>query len=571
MKSIVTLAMLLCCLDASVTASHCYPDYCQNSTGLTSVPGFQCLLTNLQDGECSALTFEGSSHEQPKDDTAKFLLRAYVYKFSKGSVTAFNLTVADANFHSLVTRYHNLLNTSQSACVRLQVRGNDTHLAPQQLFVSCPFSNELYESLPYQLDYLVTGDTYNYSKQYIFNVPEHELFGEGVDVKKYKPFVYVDVSYAPVFSLHVQPLPESYNVTEYRIWLIHNDTGSVVVTNVFFGTSTQDVRYNFTAQTGTSFLKVSAMHSDCGDYGCANSSTPSIIINETSHRLLIMIVSTVWIPPILLYVLYHLYKLYRKESLRRREKPNCLLVYSPARLTHINVMVELAKYLRNCNVAVIDMIDVTDATGKDPEYWCDSAFRSADVVLVVTSPPPKKPAVSLIYQDNDNRLLSLVRENQSQKEKRYYAVHLPYCKPDDLPEEMRHSKRFCLPKELPKLVKVIHKMEHAVCGSVSDKEFLDSVKLAKLEILEEDSNMVKETRETENLLTSESVQSTDNRNHVPEGNVVSQSFATNIDELNLLGEGGGGVGEGGEGGEIFPYESPPSNCVNAFRLDQLPL
>lgn len=75
-------------------------------------------------------------------------------------------------------------------------------------------------------------------------------------------------------------------------------------------------------------------------------------------------------------------------------------------------------------------------------------------------------------------------------------MHLPYCKPDDLPEEMRHSKRFCLPKELPKLVKVIHKMEHAVCGSVSDKEFLDSVKLAKLEILEEDSNMVKETRET---------------------------------------------------------------------------
>lgn len=41
-----------------------------------------------------------------------------------------------------------------------------------------------------------------------------------------------------------------------------------------------------------------------------------------------------------------------------------MLVYSPARLTHINVMVELAKYLRNCNVAVIDMIDVTDATGK---------------------------------------------------------------------------------------------------------------------------------------------------------------------------------------------------------------
>ena len=50
--------------------------------------------------ECSALTFQGSSHEQPKDDTSEFLLRAYVYKFSNNRVTAFNLTVTNANFHS---------------------------------------------------------------------------------------------------------------------------------------------------------------------------------------------------------------------------------------------------------------------------------------------------------------------------------------------------------------------------------------------------------------------------------------------------------------------------------------
>lgn len=49
------------------------------------------------------------------------------------------------------------------------------------------------------------------------------------------------------------------------------------------------------------------------------------------------------------------------EVLKRRGKPNCLLVYSPTRLTHINAMVELAKYLRNCNVAVVDTIDVADS------------------------------------------------------------------------------------------------------------------------------------------------------------------------------------------------------------------
>lgn len=190
MKSIFTLAMLLCCLDASVTALHCYPDYCQKSVIFMLMfflfylvffgPVFTrfsttywislfdeslvqrhgvfrnvCEYLHIFEGdkfifslyrqtwplrlvssvywqifnkvevqnfpylrnrvltyeaatgndvfvllECSALTFQGSSHEQPKEDTAEFLLRAYVYKFSEGSVTAFNLTVTDANFHS---------------------------------------------------------------------------------------------------------------------------------------------------------------------------------------------------------------------------------------------------------------------------------------------------------------------------------------------------------------------------------------------------------------------------------------------------------------------------------------
>lgn len=76
-------------------------------------------------------------------------------------------------------------------------------------------------------------------------------------------------------------------------------------------------------------------------------------------------------------------------------------------------------------------------------------------------------------------------------------MQLPYCKSDDIPEETRHLKRLCLPKELPKLVKIIHKMERVRCVStVSDREFLDSVKLAKLEMLEEDGTVAKDERET---------------------------------------------------------------------------
>lgn len=566
MWGLVSLAMLLCFLNRSVAASYCYPDYCQNVTKLTTTPGFQCLLTKAQKNEdCTKLTFDGYSRYPPNGETAKFNLRAYTYEESGYKWTAFNFSVTNVDFRGLVTRYQSLLNENESICRYVEVHGNETDPAPKELYVSCPFSDESYESVPYRLEYLVTGEKYKYSKRYVFNVPVHRFIGEDVSIKEYRPFVYIDVSYAPLLSLHVQPLPEVYNVTGYKVWLINNDTDFAKAFNM---TSEKDFRYNFTAHTGVFYFKVAVMHPECGNYGCVNSTTPFIIIQETSHRLLIMIISTVWIPPVILYVLYHLYKLYKKETTRRSGKPKCLLVYSPTRLSHINVMIELAKYLRICDInAMIDMLDVTDTTGKDSECWCDAAFRNADVVLIATSPPPEKSTVSTVYQNTGNYLLRLVKETQSQKEKRCYIVQLPYCKSDDVPEETRHFKRLCLPKELTKLVKIIHKMERARCvSSVSDREFLDSVKLAKLEILKEDVNVAKDERETENLLSSENTEISNDRTFpstMLNDDGVSRSFATNIDELNLL-------GESGESEEVRTRKSSKDDTC-AFRIDELNL
>lgn len=51
--------------------------------------------------------------------------------------------------------------------------------------------------------------------------------------------------------------------------------------------------------------------------------------------------------------------------MKKREKPKCLLVYSPTRLSHVNVMVELAKYLRVCDInAMIDVLDIKDTMDK---------------------------------------------------------------------------------------------------------------------------------------------------------------------------------------------------------------
>ncbi|XP_076228523.1 uncharacterized protein LOC116432018 [Nomia melanderi] len=570
MWHVFEVVILLCYFGCSVTASYCYPDYCQNSTDLIPISGFQCVLTEVQRGEdCVNLTFESdrSRRETVEEDKNKISLSAYVFQKSYAKTTAFNLSVSEANFHGLIARYQNLLNSNQSHCRRIKFYGNATNPAPEQLYVSCPFSNDSYESFPYRLDLLVTGDTYSYSKQYIFNVPRQESIEEGTSVQRYAPFVYIDTTYAPRHSLHIQPLPDSYNVSEYRIRLINNDTDSVVHEEGFSAASTREISYNFTDHTGVFYFKVFAVHPDCGEYGCANSTTPFIIIQEVSHRLLIMIISTVWIPPVILYVLYHLYKLYRKEGLKRRRKPTCLLIYSPTRLTHINAMNELAKYLRNSNITVIDTLHVADSTGKDPKDCYSDAFRSADVVLVVASPPANKSTVSFIYCNKDNHLFKLLRENQATKEKRYFIVQLPYCKPEDVPEETRHLKKFSLPKELARLVKVIHKMEYVGCVCVSDKDFLDSVKLAKLEMLEEDESSSREARETENLLTSGPEKTSDNPSpaaSLGKGNVASEAFATNIDKLDLLG------GTETDGEPAFPRDSSAKHA-DAFRVDELDL
>ncbi|XP_033321808.1 uncharacterized protein LOC117217969 isoform X2 [Megalopta genalis] len=568
MRNIVHLVILLCYFRRSVTASLCYPDYCQSTEDFTPIPGIRCLLTPVEKGEdCAKLTFETSDKGDTQDDSNKVSLRAYVYNLSQ-IATAFNLSVTEANFHGLITRYQNLLNPNQSACRQIKFYGNKTHPAPKELYVSCPFSDESYESSSYRLDVQLIGETYNYSKKYIFNVPQQRLIDEDVGVRNYTPFVYIDVSDEPRLLLHIQALPESFNVSEYRVWLMNNDTDSVDK-NASSATSNREISYDFTDRTGVFYFKVSAIHSSCGDYGCANSTTPHIII-PSSHPIFIMIISTVWIPPAICCAVYHSYKLCRKVILKRRRKPTCLLVYSPTRLTHITAMNELAKYLRNSNVTVIDTHDVTDSAGnperdfaftQDLKDCCGAAFQSADVVLVAASPPPKKPTVSFIYKDNDNHLLQLVKENQARKKKRYYIVQLPYCKLEDVPEETRHLRRFSLPKELPNLVKEIHKMK--CVGCVSDKEFLDSVKLAKLEMLEEDSSSSRDARETENLLRPSSLDNTSSV--LTNGNdIVSQTFATDIGNLNLLGE-----------AEADPEESfvrrSSTNHTGAFCVDELEL
>ncbi|XP_018397952.1 PREDICTED: uncharacterized protein LOC108775972 [Cyphomyrmex costatus] len=561
-----------------LSVSHCYSEYCQKSDNLTQ--DVKCILTSVQRGEdCAKLVFDiGKSLK--RDGIAIFTLHAYVNKNLKKiddsqKATAFNLSISDINFHRLIMRYQNIIESSENACRHIELYGNDSHPAPKHLYVSCPFSDAAYEGSPYRLEYIATGEDFVYNRKYVFYVPYHEFIENSVQIEEFTPFIYIDISDRSNAALYIQPLPLTYNVTEYKVWLISNDTKSTVTTIVPANKDHVHVRLNLVAPDGVYYVKVAALHPECGEHGCANSTSPYVYIKHASHQLLIMIISLVWIPPVLLYASYHAYKLYRKKVLKRvAMKPNCLLVYSPTHPSHVNVMVELTKYLRYCNInAMIDVFDIAETASKDPGLWCNTAFETADVILVVTSPPTSaKFDATIIYRNVDNHLLRLLKENYPRRNKRYYAIHLPYCKSDHIPEEARLFKKFRIPEDLARLVKTIHDIACLRFLTPSDRELLESIKFATAKISEDEtSSVIKNTEETDNLLIPIIVQETANCNteqsneiprpDTPDSDVIPQSFTTRIDELNLLGE--------TEDEKSFDINSTRDDCE--FRIDKLNL
>nr|XP_012216261.1 PREDICTED: uncharacterized protein LOC105668447 isoform X1 [Linepithema humile] len=569
------VVVVLCLLTGRAIASDCYPNYCQK---LTDPPtsGYSCLLTTpVKKGEdCAKQKFDNV--KLSKDNAATFTLYVYVTNFEEQiKATAFNLSISDISFNSLTMRYQEIANKNENACRHIELYGNSSHPAPKDLYVSCPFNDATYEGASYRLECLVIGKNYVYTKKYIFYVPWHRLIEDGVDVKTYTPFVYVDVSDSSNLVLNVQQLPSRYNVTEYKVWLIKNDTQLTISTIIPADKSGSHVQYNFSLPDGIYYVKVAALHRECGEHGCANSTTPFIHINRVSNRLLIMIISLIWIPPVVVFALYHAFKVYRKKVLKRMAmRPNCLLIYSPTHPAHVNVMGELAKYLRCCNInAMIDMFDIAKTASKDPGLWCNTAFQTADVVLVATSPPTSaKSDTTIIYRNVDNHLLRLLKENYPQRNKRYYAIHLPYCKSDHIPEEARLFKKFHMPEELTKLVKTIYGIGCLQYFAASDGEFLESIKFATI-MFEDEPSATKNIEETDDLLPAIVIQeskdcdadrpikNTSRCPDTPDCDVIPQSFTTNIDELNLLGE----IGEG----KSFGFNSARNDCE--FRIDKLNL
>ncbi|KAK0179883.1 hypothetical protein PV327_005594 [Microctonus hyperodae] len=557
---IIFIIIALCCFMTNASDSNCYSDFCHKKIIDLPSDGLRCLLTPIERGvECTNLQFHSLGHVPPPGvPLADVKLSAYVAKYPElhTKLTAFNLTVKDATIHRLITRYQDVdpKNSENSHCRHIKLFDFEYSTVTPEIFISCPFSNFSFEGVAYRLEYLIGGKNYEYSRKFIFKVPYHLSIDEDIlNIKNYIPFFYIDVSNMNTLSVHIQQLPEKFNVTHYRVWMINNDTDTAKIVELTSTNNKDHLQYNFPVAESIYYFKVTAMHANCGYNGCANSTSPPISTKHPTRRLLIMIISVVWIPPVILYAIYYMYKLYRKQELLKRlnRKPNCLLIYSPTHLAHVNVMSNLAKYLRSCNInAMIDILDIQETDFKDPGLWCNAAFKSADFIVVVTSPVSQidHETVPVIYRNVDSHAMRLIKENYSQCNKKYVTVEFPYCKSHDVPEEACVFKRLRIPENLDKFVRYIHGIEYLRFLNVSSKELIDSINIASVEIARDRSGSPKNPKETDDLLPSNitpiMIKVADEKHchtensleNIPENSKNPRVFTTDIKELNLLGE-----------------------------------
>lgn len=75
-------------------------------------------------------------------------------------------------------------------------------------------------------------------------------------------------------------------------------------------------------------------------------------------------------------------------------------------------------------------------------------------------------------------------------------MHLPYCKPDEIPEEARLFRKFHLPEDLAKLVNTIHGIGCQHFLVASNGELVESIRYATVKLLEDEISVTKNIKET---------------------------------------------------------------------------
>ncbi|XP_046752763.1 uncharacterized protein LOC124416007 [Diprion similis] len=511
--------------------------------------GKSCLLND----ECPDLSaFNLDNLDRSEVDTEQFELRVIDWPETYYHATILNLTVTNIHFNKMEILFQYTKDKKIYQAIDL------SHLAaknlPKQLSWLFPVTDEdcLYDAT---LQILVELGSTNYLKQYRIKMPKSQPNEQCQAIHDRSLFTYVDITEWDKVRLHLQPLPAECNVTEYKVEFCEFvvDGNCKPVADCSSNKTGIWEWQPLTKENINYFFRVKPISSKCSPE-CTAASSAAFMKRPSPTKLIIMIVGVGCIPIVMFFALRQIYVYWIKHHqlpLLRARKPYCLLTYDATHDIHINVMTKLAEYLRSCDInAMIDVLDAPKDPLKNPSLWCTSAFKMASTVIVAKS-PPRDNSVTVtrsIYRNLNQHAQRLIEEDYHRKEKRYFVIEFPYCKPDSIHLEAYSYKRFKMPKDLDDLVDEIHNATYSKLCPRDKGDFLKSLNMAKDSIPVPNPTLDKKPISSENISRC-SLENCDQNDIYPKARNVDECaifmtcknddtkrfYATDIGELELLG------------------------------------
>jgi len=470
---------VLCCDEKRVYVSQlCRPPLHQYNTSCSMQ-----LPSNFTDGDCTFFFEKNTAGclskkipaQKTKQSSEAVHLKVYQYNDGTFVMPSFNVTMTNIKWNALNLKFSVGLD---SVCIDIYISENK-YISPNwPIFYDCAWYNQTIEEKLVFLEYVAKGNDFEEFRKFSFITPATSKLDQcNTSIQSHETLTYLDLTFIPHLTLHIQKLPAHLQVYKYEVKQCfctncskHNNLQDCVhIETVEAGSEGNDdltLPIDIEEESGNFFFAVYA-HSKLCEERIYYISRTQTLTYKTLKGLVAWLISGYLLLFLLVITGFLLGRKYVAKLLaaefRTKRRPRILLLHQPLHRVHTHVVMSLAQFLeKNCNVDVLlDINSIPKTENKDPLFWYNSVISSADFVAVIASPPCSDEH-DAIYKDLHTVGLNFIKELLRSKSYRakMFTIMLPYCDETGIPVLARHLQRFLLMQDIDSMVSLIHGNKH---------------------------------------------------------------------------------------------------------------
>ncbi|XP_072396055.1 uncharacterized protein [Diabrotica undecimpunctata] len=292
-------------------------------------------------------------------------------------------------------------------------------------------------------------------KKILFSIPDSVYFRNTVPPTKRQIFSYIDFTNANRIILKIQPLPEIYKVSHYKVEVFREKEKHSLMLDVRLLAAEQeksiDFEYITYSEEGDYYFAISVIAKSCPEDICFKTLTPKVHIVRKGRPLVIGIVGASFLIPFVLFSLYLWNHKYRNQGeLLNEPIQKVIVLFKPSFEKHNEVVQAIIDCIESFSEpeTIVDRINLTKVEEKSVEKFCsDNLILSTHIVYV--NPP---------YTDDDSSGLDYMTFNfikeetkKNSSDRKLLVVRLPYSK-KDVPSILSRAAHFDLVQDFPAFI-----------------------------------------------------------------------------------------------------------------------